>query len=790
MKKSKLFILATTIYYCSFISIFAADIYWTGNAGDDDWFTAANWNPVQVPGYSDDVYFQNPPSGTNDVELGTGIAQCRNLFVFGSGYTFDLDYGGTLEVSEVCIFEIGNIFNNSGYIEITDNLLCYGYLDNYKQAELYVGSKITIYSSGRIDNRGSGNNYAEIIANDIDNFGIFNNEDMSEVTITNRMNNYSQFTNYNKAVLEIGGYLFNTGDFTNEKHSEMKVIATLENIGVFTCEDHSTLDGDNNLLILNYGNFYNINHAEVISVMEIENYQLIENDNYFETNDLWLYFKADIQNTANFNVVFTLENDGEIENSGSFYVGDIFDNTVNGVVNNTGCFEVAGNMSNSGSYVGSLLNHASIFGYGTYTYNRNTGGTGNYGEYEGWHYISTPVLGMENHHMFDYWINDWDEGQNFWYDFSPGGTPCTTSPPILFEVMKGYSIKRDLNYQCGHINPGTGEVIEFTGTMNDVASEAWSIEVSGSDFEPGDPNSMNNWNLVGNPYPSAIDANLIVFPPEIDNAIYYYNDLTLTYESFVGGVGQPFIPVAQGFFIHVNTFGTFDFNLDNSVKTCTGSDDWYKNDIANLLTVTVESSRKIDKTYIRFKEGASELFDKKWDAYKLASGVKGVPQVYTQTANARFSINTTDFNKKANLIVQAGNTDIHKLSFSGVEDFEIVYLQDKLENKIIDLKHTEHYNFFSNEENTGDRFVLHFSEYAGDLISDGFIIYGQGNTVYVNNVNNLTGSFSVINLLGQTITTRELTGGLNSVQPMNGSGMYVVQVQAANKKLCGKVYIK
>ena len=101
--------------------------------------------------------------------------------------------------------------------------------------------------------------------------------------------------------------------------------------------------------------------------------------------------------------------------------------------------------------------------------------------------------------------------------------------------LRGYSIKRNLDYECDAINPGTGNVIEFTGTMNDVASGFMSIDVSGSDFEPGDPNDINNWNLIGNPYPSAIDADAMVFPAEVDNAVYYYNDATLSYESFVGG---------------------------------------------------------------------------------------------------------------------------------------------------------------------------------------------------------------------------------------------------------------
>ncbi len=771
------------------ISIFAEEICWVGSAGDDDWFNTANWDPEQVPGYLDDVYFVNPPDGPIDIDFGTGSAQCNNLYVYGTGFNFNLERNGSLEINYDLYLESGNTFNNSGYVEITYNLICYGYFDNYKEAELLVGSKITIYTSGQLDNRGSGNNYSVLEAYELDNFGIFNNEDNSEIHITNRLNNYSQFNSTKHAVTEVGDYFYNTGDVNLDKHSELIVISTLENVGNLVCEDHATIQGDDNLLILNYGDVYVSNHGEVLDVMEVENYQLIVNDNYFVTHDLWQYFKGEIQNTADFHIAYTLENDGEIDNSGSFYIGDVFDNLSRGEVINTGCFEVQANMSNNGSYVGSLLNHASIFGPGTYSYNRNTGGTGAQGDYEGWHYISTPVLGMETHHMFDYWINDWNETQNTWYDLSPGGVPCTTQPPVAFEAMKGYSVKRDINYQCEDFNPGTGEVIEFTGTMNDVASEYMEILVNGSDFEPGDPNSMNNWNLVGNPYPSAIDANLISFPPEIDNAIYYYDDESLSYTTFVGGVGQPFIPVAQGFFLHVNSAGTYTFSLDNSVKTCEGSDDWFKEEISNLLKVEVAGNDNSDHTYIRFKENTSSLFDKEWDAYKLLSGVPSVPQIYSQVNGVDYAINTLNDANKIDLHFETGTSGSYSVSMDGTDDFDCILLEDKIQCKIIDFKEESNYSFYSDITRDHNRFVIHFKEYIPGHFHESVEVFTKEGAVVIKNRDGYTGNIRVCNLLGQTVHSTDLESGLNTLPIDFGSGLYIVQVASGGEKFSRKVYI-
>lgn len=782
-------LLMAVLWLCIMPQLKATDIYWTGSAGDDDWFTANNWSPAQVPDYLDDVYLENPPGPTIDIEINSGTANCNNLFFIGTGYSMEIDKNATLEIFGIIQMDLGNMITNNGLITAED-FQCYGHFDNYHSGELQIANMLTVYSGGLFENRGSGSKFSHLDAYNLDNFGTFSNEDMSVVHVTNRLNNYADFINFNKAILEVDDYLFTSGFLQANKKSEIYVISTFEIVGDAIFEDQSLLDGDQNLLVLVYGNLYVNDKSDVLNVMELENYQYVYNESNIEVNDVRNYYEGTIYNDGIFNVLYTAETNGLIENLDQFTIWDTFTIETQGEVQNSGCFEVYDNLSNSGAYSGSLLSHAFVFGAGSYTYTRNSGGAGAHGENQGWHFISSPVWGLGCSIMFDYFVNDWDETQNTYYHYSEGSTSCDPGPDHMLNVMKGYPVKQDIDYSCNAINPGTGTDIDFVGTMNDVASGSMSIQVTGTDFEAGDPNSMNNWNLVGNPYPSAIDADAINFPPEIDQAIYYYNNSSLNYEYFVGGVGQPFIPVAQGFFIHVNTPGTFTFELDNNVRTCSGSNIWYKSDINQLLTFNITDGKYRDRTYIRFMEDASQAFDGAWDAYKMLSPEPEIPQLYSTIGSTKYSINSLTKATAVNLCFRPGNQSAYTLVVEGTDDFECIYLEDKATGALINLKSQKSYTFYREENPDQNRFIIHFDTNFPGTIENGFSVFSKGNYVYVNNTENMPGTIRIYNMLGQLEGSEELQQGLNTYESNLRKGMYIVNIQSNNFKVSAKVMIR
>jgi hypothetical protein len=810
MKNVKITLIIASLFLMKIA--FCADIYWTGSAGNKKWTNASNWSPQQIPSSLDNVFFINPPVGSVTVEIQNENAFCNNLYFNGSGYTLEITGTSILNIISDVICNINNTIYNRADLIVGADMELGGFLNNNFGGNLIVNNEMLITLSGEIDNTGNAGNASAITCYNMINYGTIDNEDSSQITIINILTNHAAFSNYKFAVLEVQSQFYNYGTLHNNKQTDLNLFGLFENHGTYISEDKALLNGSGTVDIYNYGTIQNIDHSNFFDIQNVYNFNLISNENKGE-----FYVLNNIENSGTINNDFYIEvgldysnftgsvliNTDEIYSTGSFYNDGSVDNQnaitvntglnvdINGTVINSGCFTVNGNILIDGAYTGSLLNYGTIGGAGIYTYNRNTGGSGLPLEYAGWHFISTPVTGMSCNDIYDYWINDWAESINFWYNYSPGGTPCVAGPDNPFESVKGYCIKRDLEYACGAINPPTGAVVEFTGIAGNVQTGGQSIPVTGSDFEPGDPAQLNNWNLVGNPYPSAVDANQIIFPPEIDNAIYYYNDATLNYESFVGGVGQPFIPVAQGFFVHLNTAGTFSFNLDNTTRACNGQNAWYKDEITHVIGIEVTGSNGLsDITYLRELNDATPDFDKLWDAYKLLTDVQEVPQIYSLSKNIKYSINSFDKMSSVPLIFKSGGDGYYTLHASGTDDFGKVYLEDKSTGIIQDLKTEYEYTFVSGSGDQSARFLLHLNDNTLTADNEVFVIYARKNNIYVINQEGLEGEISIINLMGQSIAYQALQDGLNRIPVDQADGIYFVSISTLNYSLNQKVFCK
>ncbi|MBN1338388.1 MAG: T9SS type A sorting domain-containing protein, partial [Bacteroidales bacterium] len=434
-------------------------------------------------------------------------------------------------------------------------------------------------------------------------------------------------------------------------------------------------------------------------------------------------------------------------------------------------------LSDNTGAAATFINNGTLLGNGIFNFNRDMTGTGALGDPAGWHYISSPVNGMSCHDIFDYWINAWNESQNTWYNYSPSGIPCIAGPDNLFSTFRGYSIKRDLNYQCGAINPPTGNVVEFTGFITDVHSGAYSVDLTGSAFSGG---SLDNWNLLGNPYPASIDyeywKNNVAggIPAEVDDAVYFWDDNALTYRSWINGVGYTqYIPAAQGFYMHVNTPGTWTVNIDNSVRTHNGANEYFKSDVNDLLVMEVSGNGYTDQAYIKFLNEASGEFEGNYDAYKLLSGVEFVPQIYTFAGSEKVSINTLPFVDMMELAFQAGKSGYYTLSVaeSGIGN---VILEDKIANEFVNIG-DQPYNFYHSAGNEPNRFAIHFGMIYGPGNESSISVFSANGNLYINNPGS-NGTAVIYDIMGQEIISTEVTHGVNIIYTGNRNGYYIVKV--------------
>ena len=76
---------------------------------------------------------------------------------------------------------------------------------------------------------------------------------------------------------------------------------------------------------------------------------------------------------------------------------------------------------------------------------------------------------------------------------------------------------------------------------------------------PDFPYGAGGWNLVGNPYPSALDWDAVVASfsadDKMESAVYYYSASAGHYKSYVNGIGSGsrYIPAMQGMMVKVKS---------------------------------------------------------------------------------------------------------------------------------------------------------------------------------------------------------------------------------------------
>jgi len=215
--------------------------------------------------------------------------------------------------------------------------------------------------------------------------------------------------------------------------------------------------------------------------------------------------------------------------------------------------------------------------------------------------------------------------------------------------------------------------------------------------------SSDGWNLIGNPYPSAIDWDNVTIPAGLNNAIYFTDNAdnggtgTGNVISYVAGVGtgsySGLIAQGQAFWVHATANSTITFKEADKVA---GQAQFFRQgEIPNVLRITMEGQGVADEAVLRLHEEATDGFDDQYDAYKWSNPVFNVA---TQTTdNTSLSINsmsTLDCNKSIRFTVQGAKAGDYVLNFTGITSFDDnvnIFLYDSIKNKTINVRETSQY---------------------------------------------------------------------------------------------------
>lgn len=400
------------------------------------------------------------------------------------------------------------------------------------------------------------------------------------------------------------------------------------------------------------------------------------------------------------------------------------------------------------------------------------------------HFLSSPVAAQAIQPGFVSLPNStddfysWDETSNQWINSVDNGGSFASGFESNFTVGKGYLVAYPADVTK-----------TFTGALN-TGNVATALTYT--------PAQGNGWNLLGNPYPSAIDWDN-VSGTNLDDAVYVYDNASATYKSYVDGVGtltDGIIPSTQGFFVHANGASP-SLTLENQDRVHAGTA-FYKNDaIQNVVRLMVSGNGKADETIIRFADNATTAFDSQMDAYKLSGGAS-VPTFYSLAGNTKLSVNSlpaSSMEDFVTLAVEAGAANTYELSLAENTLSSSVYvtLEDTKTGVSQKLNDNPVYSFTATPGEDPSRFRLHFKDAASvaNPVLAGINAYSVDGQIRITSDKDLNGLVTLTDMAGRLITKTNMTQATSCMLNVHGlTGIYVVNIATTDGNFVQKVVVK
>ncbi|MCF6365343.1 MAG: T9SS type A sorting domain-containing protein [Bacteroidales bacterium] len=525
--------------------------------------------------------------------------------------------------------------------------------------------------------------------------------------------------------------------------------------------------------------------------------------------------------------------------------------TINGVLNINGALTLKSPVDKTPS--GSLITATgvgSITGTGDITVERYFKVNGQ------WQYVSSPIIGQQsdiftentfsgNFNPNFYTYNEaYDEPTNpvdiaySNYDYGGSFGFWQAWEQVQATVGVPVTINTEDNNRTGYIVYNEGDInAVFTSTnpsdLNNNASYVPTMLFTAND---GNSDYYDGWNLVGNPYSSALNWDAIhLGTTNINDCAYMWDGDLGNYVYYNGGSGSSYqftgqtlnstlngtIPSTQSFFVKATAAPTFSIpasaRVHNSLSMYKGTESYE----FNFVRLQVEFNGKTDETIVRFFDSANSNFDNNFDSYKFYAQTEGLPQIYSVMFDGQeipLSFNTLptdalseDIIVPIGLVVKADGqyiiraNEINDVNFGGtmlLYDTKVYNEASGIfETVVTDLADTE-YTFSAQKGEYRDRFFLFGGPQSSGINDDeqpnadletSVNVWSSENNVYItlSSYNLIDANVKIFDMLGRTVIDQNLTGAYNIVNVPGASGTYFVKLKTKDGKIrTDKVFIQ
>lgn len=393
-------------------------------------------------------------------------------------------------------------------------------------------------------------------------------------------------------------------------------------------------------------------------------------------------------------------------------------------------------------------------------------------------FLSNRIYRFNTSQFSDLDADSFDDDQNSW-------------TPHYFSLSNGVGYAAMTNGTGAHTRS-----ITFNGRLNtgDISVPV-ALSQNGAD-------ANDDWNLLGNPYPSAIfvddfvdhntnlDGTVYLWTHEDDISIsnpgpdaYNFNTNDYAMYNRVGGVGTAstgspassvptgYIASGQGFFIDAITAGTIEFT--NAMRDRTYSNnDFFRNSQANSSIIAEKDRMWINMTnpdgafsqiLIGYMDDGTLGKDRLYDGIRLEGSnyidfySKDATNLYKYGIQGRPSFTMEDIIPLGYDSSILGSLTISLFNTEGILSDVTVYLKDNLLNTIHNLTESD-YTFATENGNFTERFEIIYQSEALSIGDDEIsskeltIIELQNGSVKFSVGNNLTfDTIEIIDVLGRTL---------------------------------------
>lgn len=349
------------------------------------------------------------------------------------------------------------------------------------------------------------------------------------------------------------------------------------------------------------------------------------------------------------------------------------------------------------------------------------------------------------------------------------------------------NLESGVGYRINGPSPST---VKFSGVFSTSDVTRGNLAYTGSQ-----PETLRGLNLLGNPYPSAIQWEQGNWGRNnLDYAVYVWNGYKyITWNGSIGALKDGIIPAMQGFIVKSNAANA-SLNIPagsriHSTMPYYKSTDAVSSMISMRVVNTTDTSH-FDEAFVQILNGTMGGFDGNHDAWKL-EGNNAYPQIFTKGSDqSTLSINTQPDYVSIPVEVKTPGAGSYKISFRNIESFDPgqpLFFEDKTSNTVINIRNSNEFVFTSDGGTESGRFVLHFQEVGlMEHAQSKITAWADGNEIHLSSV---TGNahivqIEVFNLTGRpvvsasnfdlpaTIPAGNLTTGLHIMRIKTDDGVY------------------